>query len=325
MSALDLDSRRARAAPEPELPSGRQFEISFGDQRAVVVESGGGLRSYTAGGRDVVDGYAIDRMCPAGQGQVLIPWPNRVQHGRYTFAGSSHQLALTEPVHLNAIHGLVRFASWAVSEHKPSHVSLEHLLRPQPGYPFSLALRIDYRLSARGLRVTTAAHNVGADPCPFGSGAHPYVTVGTELVDPALIRVPASTVLATDADGIPASAGPVEDTPYDFRRSKPIGTTVLDHCFTDLVRDEDGLARVELRHPSDGTAVALWLDQAYPYLMLTTGDPLPSIRRRSIAVEPMTCPPNAFRTGESLIALDPGSSWTGTWGIEPHTREEVAK
>ena len=49
--------------------------------------------------------------------------------------------------------------------------------------------------------------------------------------------------------------------------------------------------------------------------MLFTGDPLPDVNRRSLAVEPMTCPPNAFRSGEALTRLEPGDSATGAWGI----------
>jgi aldose 1-epimerase len=83
------------------------------------------------------------------------------------------------------------------------------------------------------------------------------------------------------------------------------------------VREDDGLARVELRDPGSGRGLTLWVDETYPYLMLFTGDPLPDVDRRSLAVEPMTCPPNAFRTGESLIRLEPGGSFTSTWGITP--------
>ena len=67
----------------------------------------------------------------------------------------------------------------------------------------------------------------------------------------------------------------------------------------------------------NGRVVTLWVDEGYPYLMLFTGDPLPDVDRRALAVEPMTCPPNAFRTGESLIRLAPGQSTASTWGIEP--------
>ena len=304
-------------------PSGRQFEIASGEQRAVVVEIGGGLRVYSASGRDLVDGYGVDEMCSAGRGQVLIPWPNRVQDGRYEFAGRYHQLPLTEPELHNAIHGLVRWAAWTVGEHEPDRVVMEHLLRPQPGYPFSLALSIEYLVSDEGLRVRTTATNAGADRCPFGSGAHPYLTVGTSLADDAILGVPARTVLRTDRRGVPVGVESVEGTDYDFRRPRPIGPTKLDHCFTDLERDEDELARVELRHPHDGTGVTFWFDSGYPCVMLFTGDSQPTVDRRSVAVEPMTCPPNAFRTGEALIALEPGASWVGEWGIDPSPQRAV--
>ena len=298
-------------------PSGTQYEITHREQRAVVVEVGGGLRAYSVGDRDVLDGYGIGEMCPSGRGEVLIPWPNRLQDGRYVFDGTSHQLALTEPERQNAIHGLVRWATWTAAELAPDRVVMEHLLRPQPGYPFSLAIRVEYRLSDEGLHVRTTATNVGADRCPFGAGAHPYVTVGTARVDDAILRVPALAVLRTDGRGIPTGAGPAEATEYAFRRPRPIGSTKLDHCFTELERDEDGLARVELLHPRDHTGITLWVDAGYPYLMLFTGDPLPDVDRRSLAVEPMTCPPNALRSGEALISIEPGDSWVGEWGIDP--------
>ena len=164
-------------------PSGKQLEIAFGDQQAVVVEVGGGLRSYSVGGRDVLDGYGADEMCTSGRGQVLIPWPNRLEDGSYELGGRRHQLPLTEPSTHNAIHGLVRWANWTVAESEPHRVMVEQLLHPQPGYPFSLALRIEYALSERGLDVRTTATNLGDETCPYGSGAHPYLTVGSERVD----------------------------------------------------------------------------------------------------------------------------------------------
>jgi aldose 1-epimerase len=294
-----------------------EHEIAWEDQRAVVVETGGGLRVYSAGGHDLLDGYGPGEPASSGRGQVLIPWPNRLADGRYEFDGQSHQLPLTEPERGNAIHGLVRSARWTAAERSADCVVMEHALRPQPGYPFSLELRIEYRLSEEGLHVETSATNVGADPCPYGAGAHPYVTVGTPSVDPAVLQVPARTVLRSDDRGLQTGSSPVEGTEHDFRRPRPIGETVLDHAFTDLDRDEDGLARVRLEDPKTARGLTVWVDGSYRYLMLFTGDPLPDVSRRSLAVEPMTCPPNAFRTGESLIRLEPGESTTGIWGIAP--------
>jgi aldose 1-epimerase len=297
-------------------PSGEQYEIRHGAQVAVVVEVGAGLRSYTAGGRDVVDGYGPDETCSSGRGQVLIPWPNRLEDGTYEFDGQRHRLPLTEPENGNAIHGLVRWAPWAVTEREPHRVVLEHALRPQAGYPFSLALAIEYALSEEGLRVSTTATNVGTDACPYGSGAHPYLKLGAETVDDVLLRVPARAVLRLDDRGIPVGTASVEEAELDFRVARPVGATRLDHCFTDLERGPDGHARVELHSP-EGVFLTLWVDGTYPYLMLFTGDPLPDVARRSLAVEPMTCAPNAFRSGDGLVTLEPGESIASSWGIVP--------
>jgi aldose 1-epimerase len=296
--------------------SAEPIELAGDDQHAIVDEIGGGLRTYSAHGREVLDGYAAGEPSPSGRGQVLIPWPNRLEDGSYEFDGRSHQLPLNEPERGNAIHGLVRWDEWTVGEREAQRVVMKHALQPQPGYPFSLALTVEYALSTSGLSVRTTATNVGEDACPYGSGAHPYLTVGTEKVDAVILRVPGRTVLHSNERGLPVDAVPVQGTEYDFRRPRPIGSTKLDHAFTDLKRDQDGRARVELAG-RPGMGLTLWVDEAYGYLMLFSGDPLPDVDRRSLAVEPMTCPPNAFRTGEALARLEPGSSFTSAWGITP--------
>ena len=157
---------------------------------------------------------------------------------------------------------------------------------------------------------------IGAKPCPYGSGMHPYLTAGTATVDSAILRAPGRTVLRSDERGIPIGTASVDGTEHDFRRPRPIAATKLDHCFTDLERDGNGRASVELRDADGQTGLVLWVDEAYPYLQLFTGDPLPDVDRRSLAAEPMTCPPNAFQSGEGLIRLEPGGSTTSTWGID---------
>src|SRR6187551_3029296 len=128
-------------------PSGEQITISLGDQQAVIVEVGAGIRSYSAGGRELVDGYGIHQMCRSGRGQVLIPWPNRLEDGSYEFDGRRHQAPIDDPAENDAIHGLVRWAAWSVGRRGAESVVMEHLIHPRPGYPFSLALGIEYALS----------------------------------------------------------------------------------------------------------------------------------------------------------------------------------
>jgi aldose 1-epimerase len=292
-------------------PSGEQYEIAFGDQRAVVTEVGGGLRTYDVGNRRIVDGYGADEMCSSGRGQVLAPWPNRIEDASYEFGGVRHELPVNERVPQSAIHGLVRWVRWEAVDDGPGHIFVNHELYPQPGYPFALSLQIEYRLSEHGLRVTTRATNVGADSCPFGLGFHPYLWPGTATVDTATLHLPARSVLS----GVERS--PVEGTDLDFLQPRAVGDTELDTCFSDLERGEDHIARVVLADPATGTSTTLWVDEAYDYLMLYTGDTRPDVSRRSLAVEPMSCPPQAFRTGESVIVLAPGESTAASWGISP--------
>jgi len=297
--------------PTPAPPSGDQIELLLGDQEAVVTEVGAGIRTYSAGGRDVLDGYAADELASSGRGQLLIPWPNRIRDGAYELEGRRHQLDLNEPARRNAIHGLVRWSSWSVSERGADRAVLDHVLRPRPGYPFTLELQVEYLLSADGLTVVTSATNAGGETCPYGAGAHPYLAVRAETVDEVVLRVPARSALEADERGIPVGSGPVEATELDFRDPRPVGPTRLDHCFTDLDRDEDGRVRVAIGETT------LWADESYPYLMIFTGDGLPDVERRSLAVEPMTCAPNAFVSGDGLILLEPGESHAAAWGIVP--------
>jgi aldose 1-epimerase len=304
-------------------PSGEQFELTHGAQRAVVVEVGGGLRRYALGDWEVLDGYGADEQIANGRGQLLIPWPNRLRDGRYEWDGATQQLALSEPPQGNAIHGLVRWLPWRAVARETDRATLACRLHPQSGWPFTLDVEVTYTLGDDGLAVHTRATNVGAQACPFGAGAHPYLTVGTARVDEVVLRAPGSVRLLADERQIPTGERePVDGTPYDFRDPRPIGELRLDDAFAQLERDADGRARVELAAPDDGgRRVALWMDDAYEWLMLFSGDALPDPerRRRSLGVEPMTCAPNAFQSGEGLRTLQPGETFTGAWGIAPAT------
>ena len=256
------------------MPSGAQHELRHGDQRAVVVEVGGGLRTYTSGEADVLDGYEPDQRCSGGRGQPLIPWPNRVRDGRYEFDGRAQQLSLTEPEAHNAIHGLVRWANWSArrSRRPPRRDGARSASSARvAGHP---AARIDYELGDGGLTVTTTAVNVGASDCPFGMGFHPYLTLGTATVDALILQSPGATYLEADERGIPVGLAAVDGTPLDFRSPRELGPMRLDHGFGDLERDEDGLAWVRIATRGAGRRVALWLDSAYTHLMLFTGDTL---------------------------------------------------
>ena len=233
----------------PQLPSGGQHEIRRGEHRAVVTEVGATLRHYSVGGDDVIDGSDEGERASDGRGQVLAPWPNRLDEGRYRFGDRDARAALDEPDRNNAIHGLVRWIP----------------------------------------------------------------------VDRSRLLIPARRRLVTDERGLPIGDEPVAGTELDFIHPATVGSTRLDTGFTDLVRGPDGLARAEVSAPAGGRAVGVWVDAWFRYLMVYTGDTVQQTSRRrcSVAIEPMTCPPNALRTGTDVAAIEPGDHVGGRWGLTP--------
>ncbi len=296
-------------------PSGQQFDIACGEHRATVVEVGGGIRSYAVGSRAVLDPYPANAMCDGGHGAPLIPWPNRLAGGRYSFDGVDYQLPLTEPQRGNAIHGLLRWQPWQALEREPERVAVGTRIHPRPGYPFALEIRIAYELSDAGLEVRTSATNIGEGACPFGSGQHPYLSPGTGPVDDCELKLDAQLRILIDERGIPVDQERVDDSPLDFRRPRRIGALQMDTAFTALARDPAGRATVMLTG-ADGATAELWADGSYRVIQLYTGDTLaPARRRLGLAAEPMTCPPNAFQSGDGLVRIEPGETRSSSWGV----------
>jgi aldose 1-epimerase len=299
--------------------TGQQYQIGAGPYRAAVTELGAGLRELLYHEQPVIAGYEADELPPAGAGQLLAPWPNRVDGGRYTFGGTEFQLALTEPAHANAIHGLTRWTAWTLVRYDTHAVLLRSVPHGYQGYPFCLEIDAEYRLHPEtGLHVAITATNLGSHAAPYGTGSHPYLTAGSPSVDNCELTLPAASWLPLDERGIPSGpAAAVDDTPYDFRKPRLIGATTLDHALTGLDRDGDGRAWAYLdAHDGAGTRVGLWAGEGYRWLQLFTGDPLPPTRRRkAVAIEPMTCPPNAFITADDLLVLEPGGTVTHAWGV----------
>jgi aldose 1-epimerase len=309
-----------------DLPSGRQLDLVHADSVATVVEVGGGLRAYRVGGVEVLDGYPAEAMASHSRGALLVPWPNRVAGGRYRWDGAALQLPVNEVRTGNAIHGLAAWSGWHLERVGPGAVTASHTVHAQPGYPFTVAFSAAYALGAGGLAVTMTATNLSDRPAPVGMGAHPYLYGpgpgrGPARVDDIRLTIPADRRLLVNEALIPIGAEAVAGGPFDFRSARPVGSLALDTCFAGLAPDADGLARVVLAAPagSDGT-LTLWMDQTWRYVQVFTGDSLAGDdRRRSVAVEPQTCPADAFNHGQGLQVLEPGESLAGTWGITPAT------
>lgn len=305
--------------------SGAQWTISADGQEAVLVEVGGGLRAYRADGVDYLDGYGENELPAGSAGQLLAPWPNRIRDGQYAFAGQTLQLSLTEPERHTAIHGLVNWLPWQLVSQRSDAVELRCEMPAQIGYPWPLELRTEWRISADGLRAYHEVTNVGRAECPFGFSVHPYLRLPGVAVDDLLLRVPGRSRLLLDGRMLPIGAAKVTGGEYDFTESRRIGPAVLDVAFGDLdpALVYDWGSSVTLASPDSGAAVSVWADPSFGWWQVFTGDTLTGDRhRRSVAVEPMTCPPDAFRSGRDVVVLAPGQTWQGSWGIRPTSRQQ---
>ncbi|GAA2164605.1 aldose 1-epimerase family protein [Actinomadura napierensis] len=294
--------------------TGEQYALAAGPYRAVITESGASLRELTREGRPLVLSHGADEPAPAAFGHLLIPWPNRVDRGRYTYGGTAYQLDVSEPDLDCAIHGLVRWAAWRVAEHTADRVRLTHRLLGTPGYPFRLDLEAEYTLDAAdGLRVRMTAVNAGTRTAPYGHGAHPYLTVGVPI-DECTVTLRADRYIPVNDRMIPVGGDTdVAGTDHDLRDGRALGARRIDNAFAGVHRDEDGRAWVTLG--GNGRTVRLWADDAHPWMEIYTADNAPDARA-GLGVEPMTCPPNAFASGEGLVDLKPGERFTGSWGIQ---------
>ena len=293
-----------------EPPTGAQFELRRGRQRLVVTEIGAGVRSWTVGGQELLASFDPGEYDAAFAGRVLVPWPNRVRDGRYELDGAEHRLELSEPERGNALHGLVLQSRWRGVRTSARRVSLSYTLAPAAGYPFELALAVSYELASGGVVMTVHATNVGVERAPFGAGFHPYLTPGATHVDDMLLEVPARTLVPVDDERLLPTVPPtpVDGTELDFRQPRRLGALRVDACFGELGRSPAGVARVRLGNNSGPGQLTVWMDERFRFVQVFTAD-------AAIAVEPMTCAPDAFNSGDGLVVLEPGASFTGRCGL----------
>lgn len=295
--------------------TGEQLEITHGPARAVVTTAGAGLRAFEVAGVPYVETY--DDEPPMGAGAVLVPWPNRVAAATWSRDGEVHHLDATEAARGNAIHGLVRRAQWTVVAQTESAVTLQVAVDGAPGWPYPFRTSISYELSGQGLEITHVVENRGEQDMPFGVGTHPYPRPGNVDVDDCVLTLAARTVLPVDLDTMIPNGDPIEvaSTDYDFSTGRPLRDVELDTAFGGCKPGDDGLVRHAVTHHGGG--VEVWADPAFGWVQVFTPGEYPGKGARAVAIEPMTCPPDALNSGVDLLWLSADESWTGRWGIRP--------
>ena len=290
--------------------SGTQYTIRHGAYEATIASVGATLRELTFDGRNLVVPFDADEVRPKFRGATLAPWPNRIVGGTYVFEGEEHKVALTEPERGHALHGLVAWLDFTLVSQSEAEVTLEGVIQAQVGYPWRVVVTVTNTLTDAGLATTVTATNTAASPAPWGTGPHPYLVAGPGHVDEWTLDLPATQVLLTTELLAPTEVVPVESAGLDWREPHTVGGIFIDHAFTGF---SDAHVRVTV---ADGSGVEMTWGAETPWVQLHTADlPDPAISRLGLAVEPMTCPPDAFNSGTDLVVLQPGSSSTAGWAI----------
>lgn len=245
------------------------------------------------------------------RGAKLIPFPNRINNGKYKFQEKSYQLELNHEEEKHAIHGFVYNQPFTVNnvvtESNFAKIDLEYDYNgDKKGYPFKLKVLVNYILCNEGFRVNTMIINVSGQRIPVGDGWHPYFSM-SEKIDDLKLKIPSSTKIEVDSRMIPTG----ETTVYSgFQDFETINDTSFD---TGFVVNQSSDATTSLYSPKTDTTINLWQESEngkYRYLQIYTPPD-----RKSIAIEPMSCMTDAFNNQNGLVVLEPGDSFSGSYGI----------
>ena len=302
-------------------PTGEQYEIirttPDGTVRAVITELAAGIREFQVDGVDLIEPFPVTSPPQSASGIVLAPWANRIRDGKWTWrdaAGAEQtlQLALTEPALGNASHGLLRFTAYELADKGSDYVELSATIYPQNGYPFLVDTRVRYELTDDGLTVTHTFANAGEAEAPVAVGAHPYFRLGELETAELQLTVNATARFEVDDKLIPVGQQPVDGTKFDLRTPQRVGDLDLNDGYANA-----GPGDLAILSAADGSAVALWGDEAFAFVQVYTHRSFATLPRGSVALalEPMTAPTDAFNSGLGIKRLAPHETWSVTWGI----------
>ena len=288
------------------------FSISHGKYTAEISTTGAALAALMFEESDLIEKRTHPRYF---SGELLAPWPNRIEDGKYSYRGNDYQLPINEVNRNNALHGLVFDKTWSVISNNKDQIALQITIDDQDKYPGILELDITYQLDDLGLLSTLTAINRGASNLPYGASTHPYISVpGLASVNDFILRLGANKVLLTDEQRLlPTELVDVGTTNFDFRIPRSIRELFIDHAF---LLDPDLPREVSVTSQS-GNGVLITFSENAKWIQIYTADRSGGEdSRKVLAVEPMTCPPDAFNSGIDLIELSPGQSHQLFWRIQ---------
>lgn len=303
--------------------SGARFRLSAAGYLAEIASVGATLRVLRRDSTDLIASFPADGIRPAMRGALLVPWPNRTGDGNYEFDGVAHSLVVDDRTTGSALHGLISWLEFEPVEQSHDRVLLRGVIQPQPGYPWRLRVEVEFTLDDDGLAQEVTVTNLSERRAPAGIGAHPYLlaeAAGAGVADRWILTLPADTVMLTDDRLLPVRETDVAGSDvFDFRASRALAGVVLNHAFTGLTRGHDRIARAAVTD-ADGRGVEISWDERCGWVHVYTADePVGGHARAAVAIEPMTCPPDAFNSKRDLRILESGESMSAGWRLRQIT------
>ena len=202
------------------------------------------------------------------------------------------------------------------------HASLDSRDFPDIGrqYPFPFRIRITYTLRDAVLSMGVSIQNAGSRNMPMGFGIHPYFRVGLSPdanASTALIKVPAATYWELDADSVPTGRRLAAIDALDLRDGRSFAGLTLDHVFTDVQTEVDGVSRCVIENGDTGHGMVMESDAQFRELVVYTPP-----GRDTICFEPYTCPTDAINlegrgSPAGVIVLASGETFSATVRIMP--------
>ena len=245
--------------------------------------------------------YVANKL-PMYSGSFMAPFPNRIRNGQYTFQLQKYQLPVNDRDYNCALHGFCYDQSFQVAQidKKNGTVVLEFRFHGIEGYPFKFSITNTYRLYADHIEVYTRIVNDHSQEIPMGFGWHPYLDMNVKI-DTLELKIPAKKYLSLDEQFIPN----LQTCANTFSEYRLIGDLFMNDCYemeadTVFVRDVASDLEIFLEQKTG--------KGGYNYCMFYTP---PS--RNALAIEPMTCAPNAFNNDMGLQKLPLGETIVASW------------
>ena len=279
------------------------YALTNGDATAVINLVGSALVGLRFGDHVVIPEVNLAPKTYAGS--LLAPWPNRIAKGRYTYEGKDYQLEIRDGLG-NAIHGLVDEATAEVVETRAGFLKLATKVESDTAYPWNLLVEATFELTADELVVGYSVTNVGSGNAPVGIGTHPYFPFS----DDTTIEVNAVAATVHGSDMLPVSSTPAVEIGLGPGNAVLVRDLKLDTQFTGVTNPVATLRTGD--HSLD-----IWHDNALWLMIYTTNKfPWADGPGNAIAIEPQTCPADAFNTGEDLRVLANGESTFMRFGLK---------